>query len=118
RLVPDVAVDERETRVADQVGQVLEVAGIGQRVERHDLVVGLLEQVPDEVRRDEPGTTRDQNAPQSSSSIVYSGRPSTSRWMRASDSPIRASTNPWTPSTRTMPAPAKSGPGKLLCVIQ
>ena len=82
RRVADVAVHEREARVAHHVGEVLEVAGVGERVERHDLVRGRLEQVADEVRRDEPRTARDQHAlAHSSSSIVYSGLPSTSRWI-------------------------------------
>ena len=38
RLVPDVALDEREPLVRADVGEVLEVAGVGQRVERDDLV--------------------------------------------------------------------------------
>src|SRR5439155_9767295 len=90
----------------------------GERVEGHHFVRSELEQVPDEVRRDEPRSACHQYSFHSSSSIVYSGLPSTSRWTRPSDSPISASTNPWMPRTRTMPAPAKSGPGKLLCVIQ
>ena len=60
--VADVAVDEREARMADQVGEVLEVPCIGQRVERDDVVLGVLEQVPDEVRRDEPGSAGDEDA--------------------------------------------------------
>ena len=39
RGVADVAVHEREPRVAHHVGEVLEVAGVGERVERHDLVM-------------------------------------------------------------------------------
>ena len=119
RRVADVAVHEREARVAEHVGEVLEVARIRERVERHDLVRGRVEQVADEVRRDEPRTTRDEYPlAHSSSSIVYSGLPSTSRWIRPSDSPISARTKPCTPSTATIPAPAKSGPGKFAFAIQ
>ena len=39
--VADIAVDERESLVAHHVGEVLEVAGVGQGVERHHLVPGL-----------------------------------------------------------------------------
>ena len=60
--VADVAVDERQPLVADHVGEVLEVPRVGERVERDDLVIGVRQQVPDEVRRDEPGAAGDQNA--------------------------------------------------------
>ena len=60
-----------------------------------------------------PPVTRTRLLTQSSSSIVYSGLPSTSRWILPSYSPISARTNPCMPSTSTMPAPAKSGPGKF-----
>jgi nucleoside-diphosphate-sugar epimerase len=105
--------------VREHVGQVVEVARVGERVERHDLVLGRLEEVAHEVRGDESCSPRDQYALlHSSSSIVYNGRPSTSRWILPSDSPISARTNPWMPRTSTMPAPAKSGPGKSLSAIQ
>src|SRR4029079_16945017 len=104
--------------MAHHVGEVLEVAGVRERVERDDLVIGRLEEVAHEVRRDEPGTPCHQDTLHSSSSIVYSGLPSTSLWIRPSDSPISARTNPWMPRTSTMPAPAKSGPGKSLSEIQ
>src|SRR4029077_4516858 len=116
--VADVAVDEREPRMTQHVGEVLQVARIGERVDGHDLVLGRVEQVADEVRRDEPRAARHQNSLHSSSSIVYRGLPSTSRWTRPNDSPISARTKPCTPRTRTMPAPAKRGPGKLLFAIQ
>jgi hypothetical protein len=73
-------VHERQPLVRDQVGEVLDVPRVGERVERHDLVRGRDEQVPDEVGRDEAGAAGDENACQSSSSaIVYMGLPSTSR---------------------------------------
>ena len=60
--VTDVAVDEREPRMAHDVGEVLDVAGVRERVERDDLVVRVREQVPDQVRGDEPGATGDEHA--------------------------------------------------------
>ena len=73
--VADVAVHEREPLVADHVGEVLEVARVGERVERDDLVLGVRQQVPDEVRRDEPGPAGDQNALVQSSSEIDVERP-------------------------------------------
>ena len=83
RGVADVAVHEREPRVAHHVREVLEVARVGERVERDDLVRRRLEQVADEVRRDEAGAAGDEHAlrAHSSSAIVYRGLPSTSRWI-------------------------------------
>ena len=128
RGVADVAVDEREPLVAHHVGEVLEVAGVGERVERDHLVPGLRQEVADHVRRDEAGAAGDENAlhgrpivparGQSSRSIAYSGRPSTSRWMRPRYSPTSASTNPCTPSTKITAAPRNSGPGKFDSPIQ
>jgi hypothetical protein len=60
--VADVPVHEREALVAHHVGEVLEVPRVGQRVDRHDLVRRVRQQVADEVRRDEPGTAGDQHA--------------------------------------------------------
>jgi hypothetical protein len=60
--VPDVPVHEREALVAHHVGEVLEVPRVGQRVDRHDLVRRVRQQVADEVRRDEPGPAGDQHA--------------------------------------------------------
>ena len=57
--VGDVAPDEGETRIVDDRGQILHVAGIGQRIERGYLHVrerpGTGEGVPDERRSDETG---------------------------------------------------------------
>ena len=62
RGVADVAVDEREPLVAHHVGEVLEVPGVGERVERDHLVPGVRQQVADHVRRDEAGAAGDENA--------------------------------------------------------
>ena len=59
--VADVAVDELESRMAHDVGEVLEVPRIRERVERDHLVRRVLEQVADEVRRDEPGPAGDED---------------------------------------------------------
>jgi hypothetical protein len=69
--VADVAVHEREPLVGDHVGEVLQVARVGERVQRDDLVARVGEQVPDEVGRDEPGAAGDENAllPQNQSSL-------------------------------------------------
>ena len=137
RGVADVAVDEREPLVAHHVGEVLEVAGVGQRVERDHLVPRVRQQVADHVRGDEAGAAGDENAfhgavlrcvaariepgvelPYNSRSIAYSGRPSTSRWIRPRYSPTRARTKPCTPSTKITAAPRNSGPGKFDSLIQ
>ena len=69
--VADVALHEGEPLVRHHVREVLDVAGVRERVERHDLVRGRREQVPDDVRRDEPGAARHENAlAHSSFSIV------------------------------------------------
>ena len=60
--VADVAVDELESRMAHHVGEVLDARCIRERVERDHLVRRVLEQVPDEVRRDEPGAAGDEHA--------------------------------------------------------
>ncbi len=100
--------------------------GVGERVERDDLVLGVREEVADDVRRDEPGPAGDEYARHgerdayrrrggsdsatphrarpacgSSRSTRYSGRCSTTRWIRARYSPTSASTKPCTPSTKT-----------------
>ena len=49
----------------------------------------------------------------SSRSMAYSGRPSTSRWMRPRYSPTRASTKPCTPSTKITAAPRKQRPREV-----
>ena len=60
--VTDVAVDELESGMAHHVGEVLEVPGVCQRIERDDLVVGVLEQMADQVRWDEAGAAGHENA--------------------------------------------------------
>ena len=60
--VADVALHEREPRVRHHVGEVLEVAGVRQRVERDDLVRRGAQQVAHEVRGDEPGAAGDEDA--------------------------------------------------------
>ena len=52
------------------VCEVLEVPRVRERVERHDLVRGRVEQVAHEGRRDEPGAAGDEYALHSSRSIV------------------------------------------------
>ena len=59
--VADVALDEEVARVALQGGEVLEVAGVGQRVEVDDGLIGLGQPVEDEVAADEAGTTGDED---------------------------------------------------------
>ena len=54
----------------------------------------------------------------SSRSIVYSGRPETSRWIRPRYSPTSARMNPWTPRTNRIATPPNSGPGKFERSIQ
>src|SRR4030095_9485524 len=59
--VPVVSADEDVPRVPLQVAQVLEVPGVGEKVEvDHRPVRALLAQVPDEVRTDEATTTSDE----------------------------------------------------------
>jgi hypothetical protein len=53
--VADVALDEAEAGVALEIGERREVAGVGQRVEHGDVVVGGVEDMADVVRPDEPG---------------------------------------------------------------
>ncbi len=60
--IADVAVHEREARVRHQVGEVLEITCVGERVERDDLVRRRLEQVADEGRGDEPRAAGDEYA--------------------------------------------------------
>src|SRR5581483_7466734 len=76
-------------RMAEHVGEVLEVACVGQRVEGHDLVRRLGEQVANEPRRDEAGAAGyEHTLHPSSSATAYNGIPSTSRWILARYSPI------------------------------
>ena len=60
--VANVAVHEREPLVADDVREVVQVARVRERVERHDLVRRRLEQVADEVGRDESRAAGDEDA--------------------------------------------------------
>ena len=60
--VADVAVDEREPLVAQDVCEVLEVPGVRERVERDHLVLGVRQEVADHVGRDEAGAAGDENA--------------------------------------------------------
>ena len=62
RGVANVAVDERQALVAHHVGEVLEIAGVRQRVERDHLVPRVRQQVADHVRGDEAGAAGDENA--------------------------------------------------------
>jgi len=60
--VADVPAHERVARVALDVAQVLEVAGVGEFVEVDDLDVLMgAQQVTDEVRADEPGAAGDKD---------------------------------------------------------
>ena len=98
------------------VGEVLDVARVRERVERDDLVRRVRQQVADEVRRDEAGAAGDEDAlclTRAPPSIVYSGRPSTSRWILPRYSPTSARMNPWMPSTKRTATPPRSGPGKF-----
>ena len=70
--IADVAVDEREPRVAHHVREVLEVPRVRERVERHDLVVVCVEEMADEVGRDEPRAAGDQTRLMR---LILSGRP-------------------------------------------
>ena len=70
RGVADVALDEREPLVAEQVREVGDVAGVGQRVHDHDLVIGRAQQVAAEVRADEAGAAGHEHARHSSTSSI------------------------------------------------
>ena len=59
--VADVALDEDMARVALQGGEVLEVAGVGQRVEIDDRLIGMGQPVEDEVAADEAGSAGDED---------------------------------------------------------
>ena len=58
--VADVALHEGEARVVVDVAQGRQVAGVGERVEDGDLVVGGREHVADVVGADEPGPAGDE----------------------------------------------------------
>ena len=70
RGIADVALDERQALVAEQVGDVRRVAGVGERVHDHDLVIGRAQQMPAEVRADEAGAAGDEHACHSSTSSI------------------------------------------------
>ena len=59
--VADVALDENVAGIATQAGEILEVAGVGQRVEVDDRLVGLRQPVEDEIAADETGTAGDED---------------------------------------------------------
>ena len=59
--VADVALDEDVARVALERGEVLEVAGVGQRVEVDDGLVGMGQPVEDEIAADEAGAAGDED---------------------------------------------------------
>ena len=62
RLVADVAVDEGHALLGD-AGEVVQVAGIGERVQHDDVHVRLVVHHPvDEVASDEPGSAGDDDA--------------------------------------------------------
>ena len=65
--VADVPVHELEPRVAHHLGEVLEIARVGERVERDHIVFAVREQVADQVRRDEPRAAGDQDTAHESS---------------------------------------------------
>ena len=60
--IADVAVDERMPLVRADRREVVHAARIGQRIERDDLAGRRLEDVADEVRRDESRAAGDQNS--------------------------------------------------------
>ncbi len=60
--IADVPVNERETFVTQHICEVLEIPGVGERVERDHLVPGMRQEVADHVRGDEPGAAGDENA--------------------------------------------------------
>jgi hypothetical protein len=56
--VADTPLDKSVSRIALNVGQILEVAGVGQLVEIHDAAIRLCrENVANEVRPDKSGST-------------------------------------------------------------
>ena len=59
--VADVALDEEVARVAVQGGEVLEVAGVGERVKVDDRLVGLAQPVEDKIAADKACPTRDED---------------------------------------------------------
>src|SRR5215218_1441281 len=59
--VRDVAVEEREARIVQHAGEVLEAAGIGELVEHEDAGRRLGEDEPHEVAADETGAAGDED---------------------------------------------------------
>ena len=59
--IADVALDEDVARIALQSGEVLEVAGVGQRIEVDDRFIRLRQPVEDEIAADEAGAAGDKN---------------------------------------------------------
>ncbi|KAG1253384.1 hypothetical protein G6F65_017491 [Rhizopus arrhizus] len=62
RLIGDVAVDERVPRVERQRCQIVQIAGVGQLVQRDDRFVAAGKPVQDEVGPDKAGAAGDDNA--------------------------------------------------------
>ena len=60
-LVDDIGLDELIAAVGRDAGQRLQVAGVGQFVQVEHFVLGVLNQVADQGRADETGTTGDKN---------------------------------------------------------
>ena len=59
--VADVTLDEGVARVSLERGEVFEVAGVGQRIEVDDGLVGMGQPVEDEVAADEAGAACDED---------------------------------------------------------
>ena len=123
--VADVALDEPQPLVLHHVGQVVDVARVGEGVHRHDLVLGGVEQVADHVRRDEPGAAGHQypfhRAPSRAVGVIRAlDRCSTAGAARrragsaAGSRPSTAITNPCRPSTNSTRPPSSSGPGEIV----
>ena len=68
--VADVALDEAQPLMIEDVREVADAARVGQRVHDHDLVIGLGEQVAAEVRADEAGATGHEHTAHSSTSWI------------------------------------------------
>ncbi len=60
-LITDIRMDETVLRMAGEVRQIFQVAGILQRIEIHDRMAAALNQATHQMRSDEPGTSRDKN---------------------------------------------------------
>ena len=69
--IADIAMDETKTWSAFELGEVREVAGVGQLVEHRDLHFGPgAPEVADEVRADEARGARDQQTPQRTGHLI------------------------------------------------